>query len=71
MRHLLGGGAYLRPGASYRKYGIREILKNMNEDTPIPIVINNDTDIFFVIIFFSWVPYVWMKVENATSNDSL
>ena len=49
---------------------IRELLKNMSEDTPIPIVINN-IGTTFILQSYACGCYVYMKFWNDTINDSL
>ena len=47
-----------------------ELLKNMVVDTPIPILINNDTDIFLLNSHF-YGYHMCMGVWNAIINDSV
>ena len=46
------------------------LLKNTSEDTPIPIVINKTSCTFLLRSYFRG-HHVYMKVWNATINDSL
>ena len=49
---------------------VPELLKNMSVDTPIPIFINNDTDIFPVKSYVCGY-HAYMDVWNAFINDSV
>ena len=48
----------------------REVLKTINEETPIPIIVNNDTVIFLLESYVRGY-HVSMNIWNATINDYL
>ena len=48
----------------------REILKTITEETPIPIIVNNDTGIFLLQSYVHGY-HVYMNIWNATINDYL
>ena len=47
-----------------------ELLKNMNVDTPIPIFVNDKTDIFLLHSHVCWY-FAYMNVGNEIINDSM
>ena len=49
---------------------VAELLKNMSVDTPIPIFINTNTDIF-LLNFYVHGYHIYMDVWNAIINDSV
>ena len=48
----------------------REVLKTINEETPIPIIVNNNTSIFLLESYARGY-HVYMNIWNATINDYL
>ena len=49
---------------------VREVLKTITEETPIPIIVNNDTNIFLLESYVRGY-HVYMNIWNATINDYL
>ena len=49
---------------------VRQVLKNKTEETPIPIIVNNDTGIFLLPSYVRGY-HVYMNIWNATINDFL
>ena len=48
----------------------REVLKTIAEETPIPIIVNNDTGTFLLESYVRSY-HVYMNIWNATINDYL
>ena len=46
----------------------REVLKTITEETPIPIIVHNDTSIFLLESYVCGY-HVYMNIWNATIND--
>ena len=49
---------------------VRQVLKNTTEETPIPIIVNNDTGIFLLQSYVRGYQ-VYMNIWNETINDFL
>ena len=48
----------------------RDVMKTITEETPIPIIVNNDTGIFLLESYVRGY-HVYMKIWNATIKDYL